>query len=88
MGLGFGQRLNGQHGPLAGRIEVGSPAIDAADNAICAAAPVSNNSQNGITRPADGDGNGTATCDIGAFERSSGFQVYLPYIVRSGNDHQ
>lgn len=63
-------------------LDVGSPAIDAADNAICAAAPVNNSSQNGITRPADGDGNGTAICDIGAFERSSGFSVYLPYIEK------
>lgn len=46
----------------------GSPAIDTADNATCAAAPVNNQSQNGITRPQDGDGNGTATCDIGSFE--------------------
>ncbi len=49
-------------------LSAGSPAIDAGSNAICAAAPVSNTSQNGVTRPTDGDGNSTATCDIGSFE--------------------
>jgi hypothetical protein len=40
----------------------GSAAIDAGDNTICAAAPVNNTSQNGVTRP-----QGPA-CDIGAYE--------------------
>jgi hypothetical protein len=40
----------------------GSPAINAGNDAICAAAPVSNTSQNGVTRP-----QGTH-CDIGSYE--------------------
>jgi CSLREA domain-containing protein len=40
----------------------GSLAIDAGDDAICAAAPVNNESQNGVTRPQG------ANCDIGSFE--------------------
>ncbi len=40
----------------------GSPAIDTGDNAICAATPVNNTSQNGIVRP---QGN---RCDIGSYE--------------------
>ena len=49
----------------------GSTAIDAGSNAICAAAPVNNTSQNGIPRPTDGNGDGTATCDVGSFEAAA-----------------
>ncbi len=45
-----------------------SPAIDAADNAICAAAPVNNLDQRGLPRSVDANGDGVATCDIGAYE--------------------
>lgn len=40
----------------------GSPAIDAGDNATCAAAPVSGVDQRGVSRPQG------ATCDSGAYE--------------------
>ncbi len=46
----------------------GSPAIDTADDAICAADPVNGIDQRGSARPFDGDEDGTAHCDIGAFE--------------------
>jgi CSLREA domain-containing protein len=45
-----------------------SPAIDAGDNTACAASPINNVDQRGETRPADGDGDLTATCDAGAYE--------------------
>lgn len=48
-----------------------SPAIDTGDNATCPA-----QDQRGGLRPVDGDGDGTATCDIGAVE-----QVYEAHIV-------
>ena len=40
-----------------------SVAIDAGDNGVC---PVAD--QRGLVRPQDGDGNGSASCDLGAFE--------------------
>ncbi|MCB8942735.1 MAG: hypothetical protein H6658_03050 [Ardenticatenaceae bacterium] len=40
-----------------------SPAIDAGSNANCL-----DTDQRGVTRPIDGDGNGSAICDIGAYE--------------------
>lgn len=43
-------------------LNLGSPAIDKGDDSICAAWPVSNQSQNGVTRPQG------AHCDSGSFE--------------------
>ena len=47
----------------------GSPALDAGDDGVCAAAPVSNLDQRGITRPFG------SHCDIGAFE------YYVPPVI-------
>lgn len=47
-----------------------SPAIDAADNAVCAAPPINNRDQRDEVRPVDGDGDNTAVCDIGVYERA------------------
>lgn len=46
----------------------GSPAIDAIANGRNGCGKVLNTDQRGLLRPADGDGNGSASCDIGAFE--------------------
>lgn len=48
-------------------LQDGSPAIDAGDAAVCAAAPVLGLDQRGYQRP----GTGASTCSIGAFEYAS-----------------
>jgi hypothetical protein len=72
----------GRTGTMA--LLAGSAAIDAGNNTICAAAPVSNRDQREYTRPADGDNNGSVICDIGAFEARAVAppHVYMPLIVR------
>jgi hypothetical protein len=53
-----------------------SPAVDAGENASCLMTD-----QRGIKRPQDGNGDGSAVCDIGAFEIGY-YQLYLPVIVK------
>ncbi|MEX2373570.1 MAG: choice-of-anchor Q domain-containing protein, partial [Dehalococcoidia bacterium] len=55
----------------------GSPAIDAGDNAACAAAPVNGVDQRGVTRPQG------ATCDIGAYEA---LQISIADIAQAEGD--
>lgn len=54
-----------------------SPAIDAGDNNAC---PVTD--QRGAERPWDGDEDGVAICDIGAYEYSRLYQLFLPLILQ------
>lgn len=49
-----------------------SPVIDAGNDAICMAPPVSNHDQGGGSRDKDGNGDGIAHCDIGAVEAGIG----------------
>jgi hypothetical protein len=48
------------------RLQATSPAIDAGDPAICP-----DHDLDGLPRPNDGDGDGTAICDMGAYEAGS-----------------
>lgn len=48
---------------LTHALQPGSPAVDAGKNAPCPAAD-----QRGVARPYDGNNDGTATCDVGAYE--------------------
>jgi CSLREA domain-containing protein len=69
-GLAAGLQNNG--GPTDTiALTAGSDAIDMGVNDVCAAPPVSNLDQRGVSRPIDGDGDGNAVCDIGAFESSA-----------------
>ena len=55
-----------------------SPALDGSDSSVCPATD-----QRGTTRPIDGDGDGTATCDIGAFESPFvNWMLYLPLVLK------
>jgi predicted outer membrane repeat protein len=58
----------------------GSPAIDAGDDSVCGSSD-----QRGWSRSVDGDGDGSAICDIGAYEYGAiptAFTLYLPLILR------
>ena len=56
-----------------------SPAIDAGDNSACPASD-----QRGVFRPYDGDDNGSAVCDLGAYEWNSEviLSTYLPVVLK------
>ncbi|HUF38549.1 MAG TPA: choice-of-anchor Q domain-containing protein [Anaerolineales bacterium] len=56
----------------------GSPAVDAADDAVCSAPPVGGTDQRGVARPSG------PACDIGAFEWEYPVQfwIYLPIVIR------
>jgi hypothetical protein len=62
-------------------IRPGSPAIDHGDPSFCPATD-----QRGVARPADGDRDGSAACDIGAYELRPQV-VFLPLIgtIRPGS---
>ncbi|UCC62183.1 MAG: hypothetical protein JSV36_15585, partial [Anaerolineae bacterium] len=69
-------------GPFAGTaygmgLTSSSPAIDAGDNTVCPAIDYL-----GMARPVDGDGDGSAVCDMGAYEWwEPAARLYLPLVL-------
>jgi len=57
--------------------KAGSVAIDAGTNSACPAVD-----QRGIARPVDGNNDGTAVCDVGAYEFML-YRIYLPLVLRN-----
>lgn len=68
--------LRGYYGGLTPLLPLmwGSAAVDAGDNAACAAAPVGGRDQRGFPRPIG------PACDIGAVEQERA--LYLPFITK------
>jgi predicted outer membrane repeat protein len=56
-------------------LQVGSPAVDVGDNSACPATDLDGN-----IRPIDGDKDGVADCDMGAYEKL--IDLFLPLILR------
>jgi hypothetical protein len=55
----------------------GSAAIDTADADICGSDPVNHLDQRGSLRPVDGDADGDATCDVGAYEADNPDVIFM-----------
>jgi uncharacterized repeat protein (TIGR01451 family)/CSLREA domain-containing protein len=72
----------GDHGGPTETVNLGSrsPAIDAGDNKGCPQWD-----QRVVTRPQDGDSDGTATCDIGAIEAGDWYRNSEVHITNAGS---
>jgi predicted outer membrane repeat protein len=68
-------------GTLTQALPFGSPAIDAGTDTGC---PLTD--QRGVARPIDGNGDGAAVCDIGAFEAKKGATVTLTGLSQTYNN--
>ncbi len=69
---------------LSMKLKPGSPALDGGDGLLCQAAGVDNKDQRDEKRPQDGDGDGSAACDIGAVENDGLKAGYASTPVQPG----
>ena len=61
-------------------LSTGSPAIDAGNPSVCQKVD-----QRGFTRPVDGDGNGSAVCDMGSYEYNAAQAEFSLAFTKVGN---
>ncbi len=57
-----------------------SPAIDGVTYNAPNGCPAAD--QRGVARPIDGNGDGNVLCDIGAYEATAWYAIYLPLVIR------
>jgi hypothetical protein len=72
-------------GPAYGlSLTAASPAVDAGDTTACPAID-----HHRLPRPVDGDGDGQALCDAGAYEwRPFSSSIYLPFVIHTGGEKE
>jgi len=75
----IGDLLDNGGTTLTHALLVGSPAIDAGDNDVLVCPE---KDQRGFSRPADGDGDDVAVCDIGAYEYVDISYIFIPMAIR------
>ncbi len=74
----LGPLQNNGGGTLTRALQPGSPAIDKGTNSGCPATD-----QRSVLRPIDGNHDGVAVCDIGAYEAPTTWQIFLPLALKN-----
>lgn len=80
--VAFGDLMLGPLADNGGRtlthaLLAGSAAIDVADTAVCVSPPVNSLDQRGAARLVDGNADGDASCDVGAYEAGDTDKIFM-----------